>query len=102
MYRILSAVAFSVAVAFAVATSGSTAQAHGTCKVLGFEVNDFGKKGPAADAKRLLEGHIVKWAKKNNIKSYHRSGKKSVSCKLFIDVGFFDEWTCTAKQTICH
>ncbi|MEL6287828.1 MAG: hypothetical protein AAFQ42_08825 [Pseudomonadota bacterium] len=78
------------------------AAAHGTCSVLGFEVNDYGKEGPKADAKRLLDDHIVKWAKKHGITNYHRSGKKTVSCRLYIDVGFFDEWTCTARQKVCY
>ncbi len=102
MYRILPVVVFSLAFVFSVSTMDRSAEAHGVCKVLGFEVNDYGKEGPKADAKRLLDDHIVKWAKTNKIKSYHRSGKKTVSCRLFIDVGFFDEWTCTAKQKVCH
>ena len=77
-----------------------SAMAH--CNVLGFEVNDYGKEGPARDAKALLEKHIVSWAERHNIKSYWKAGKKEVSCKLFLDFGVFDEWTCTAKVRVCY
>ncbi len=102
MYRNVFAVAFSLGLAVAMFGASAPAEAHGKCKIVGFEVNDYGKEGPKADALRLLEKRIPQWAKENNIKSYHRSGKKSVSCRLFIDVGLFDEWTCTAKQTVCY
>jgi len=102
MYRVLSVAALAMMFTVGAIGTSTPASAHGKCKVLGFEVNDYGKEGPKRDALRLLDGYIKKWAKENNIKSYHRSGKKKVSCKLYIDVGFFDEWTCTAKQTVCH
>lgn len=102
MYRIAFVAVASLGLAFASLGGSTPAEAHGKCKVFGFEVNDYGKKGPTADAKRLLDVHVAKWAKENKIKNYHTASKKTVSCRLFIDVGFFDEWTCTAKQTICH
>ena len=70
------------------------------CKKLGFSVNDYGKDGPTNDAKKLLDGYIVQWARENGVAKY-RTGKKDVSCELFIDVGFFDEHTCKATATVC-
>jgi hypothetical protein len=70
------------------------------CKRLGFTVNDYGKKGPIKDAKKLLDGYIKSWAKERDIKHY-RVGKKKVTCELFLDVGFFDEHTCKASATFC-
>lgn len=102
MYRIVFAVAFSLGLAFATLGTSTPASAHGTCKIVGFEVNDYGKEGPKADALRLLEKRIPEWAKEKGIKNYHRRGKKKVSCRLFLDFGFFDEWTCTATQTVCY
>ncbi|MGI9406528.1 MAG: hypothetical protein ACR2O4_09165 [Hyphomicrobiaceae bacterium] len=81
--------------------SGAGQPARAACSILGFEVNDYGKEGPTRDAKKLLDAHIVSWAKKHDIKSY-RKGKKSVSCYLFLDFGFFDEWTCKATSTVCY
>jgi hypothetical protein len=78
----------------------ATAPAEAACKRLGFSVNDYGKKGPAEDAKRLLDKYIASYAKKNGIKKY-RTGKKTVTCKLFLDFGFFDEYTCRAEATFC-
>lgn len=71
-----------------------------TCTRLGFTVNDYGKEGPTRDAKALLDKYIASWAKEKGIKRY-RTGKKDVTCKLFLDVGFFDEWTCKASATFC-
>ena len=102
MYRIAFAAVCAVALIFVSLGTSTPVSAHGTCKVLAFEVNDFGKKGPAADAKRLLDVHIANWAKTNKIKSHHTRGKKEVQCRLFLDFGFFDEWTCKASQTVCY
>ena len=74
--------------------------AQAACQKLGFTVNDYGKEGPTNDAKRLLDKYIAKWTADNGIKKY-RTGKKSVSCYLFLDFGFFDEWTCKAVATFC-
>ena len=74
--------------------------AEAACQKLGFTVNDYGKEGPTNDAKRLLDKYIAKWTAENGIKKY-RTGKKTVSCYLFLDFGFFDEWTCKAVATFC-
>ncbi len=78
----------------------SATQSWAACQRLGFSVNDYGKKGPIRDAKRMLDGYIAKWAKERGIKSY-RTGKKKVTCELFLDVGLFDEYTCKATATFC-
>lgn len=74
--------------------------AEAKCKKFGFTVNDFGKKGPTADAKRLLDKHVADWMSANNIRKYHTK-PKTVSCKLFLDVGLFDEYTCRADTLAC-
>lgn len=71
-----------------------------TCTKLGFLVNDYGKEGPARDAQNLLDKYIAEWTAEQGIKSY-RTGKKSVDCELFLDFGFFDEWTCKASASVC-
>ncbi len=70
------------------------------CTNMGFSVNDYGKDGPARDAQSLLDKHIKTELDKKGIKGY-RTGPKSVSCKLFLDFGFFDEYTCTARAEVC-
>ncbi|MEO0619697.1 MAG: hypothetical protein AAFZ01_10520 [Pseudomonadota bacterium] len=92
----------ATAVVATLTVNPSQAVAHGQCKIVGYEVRDFGKVGPTADAKRLLDERIPKWAKKNGYRGAHKSGPKKVSCKLYLDVGFFDEWTCTATQRVCY
>jgi hypothetical protein len=79
---------------------GSAMPAWAKCTRLGFTVNDYGKDGPTKDAKDLLDKYIAEWAKKQNISSY-TTGKKTVSCELFLDVGFFDEHTCRAEASVC-
>ncbi len=74
--------------------------AEANCKRFGFTVNDFGKEGPTNDAKNLLDKFVAEWMQKNNIKSYRTTPKK-VECKLFLDVGLFDEYTCRADTTAC-
>lgn len=76
------------------------APATAACQKLGFSVNDYGKKGPANDAKKMLDKYIAEYAAKHGIKNY-RVGKKTVTCELFLDVGFFDEYTCKAVATFC-
>jgi hypothetical protein len=78
---------------------GATA-AEAKCTRLAFSVNDYGKDGPARDAKAMLDKYIAKWAAERGIKKY-TTGKKSVSCELFIDVIVFDEYTCKAAATVC-
>jgi hypothetical protein len=87
-----------------VATAGATmlfvGAADARCTRLGFSVNDYGKEGPINDAKKLLDTYIAKWAKDNGIKSY-TTGKKNVTCELYLDVGLFDEHTCKAEASVC-
>ncbi len=94
MRPMLSAFAIAVAVAM---TAGA---AEAKCKRMGFLVNDYGKEGPANDAKRLLDDHIAKWAAENGIAKY-TVGKKDVSCELYLDLLIFDEYTCTASANVC-
>lgn len=70
------------------------------CQKLGFAVNDYGKEGPIRDAKKLLDKYIAEWTAARGIRRY-RTGKKSVTCELFLDFGFFDEHTCKATATFC-
>lgn len=78
----------------------SVTSARAACKRLGFTVNHYGKEGPTADSKRLLDGYIESWTAKRGIKRYKKS-KKTVSCYKFLDFGFFDEWTCKAVSEVC-
>jgi hypothetical protein len=83
----------------AAAVAGAT-PAAAACKKFGFEVNDYGKDGPTKDAKDLLDKHIATWAKEKGIKTY-TTGKKDVTCSLFLDFIVFDEHTCKATATVC-
>jgi hypothetical protein len=74
--------------------------AEAKCTRLAFSVNDYGKDGPTKDAKELLDKYIADWAKQRGIGKY-TTGKKDVSCELFLDFGFFDEHTCKAEATVC-
>ncbi|MBI1384791.1 MAG: hypothetical protein GC150_07775 [Rhizobiales bacterium] len=74
--------------------------AEAKCTRLGFSVNDYGKEGPMRDAEALLDKYIASWAAENGIKKY-RVGKKTTTCKLFLDVILFDEHTCTATASVC-
>jgi len=79
---------------------GLAGSADAACTKLAFSVNDYGKKGPAADAQSLLDKYIADWAKGKGIKKY-TTGKKTVDCQLYLDVGVFDEYTCRAVASIC-
>ncbi len=79
-----------------VSVLAATAPADAACKRFGFTVNDYGKEGPTNDAKNLLDKHIAEWAAQNGVTAY-QTGKKNVSCELFLDVILFDEHTCTAS-----
>ena len=70
------------------------------CKKYGFTVNDYGKDGPTKDAKSLLDKLIATKMTEKGIKDFH-TGKKSVSCELFLNFIVFDEHTCTAEATVC-
>lgn len=70
------------------------------CKSMGFSVNDYGKEGPARDAQALLDKRIQTEMQAKGIKRY-TVGKKTVSCKLFLDLIVFDEYTCTAIANVC-
>lgn len=74
--------------------------AQAECKRLAFSVNDYGKVGPARDAQALLDKSAAKWAAARGASS-HNVGKKTVTCKLFLDFVVFDEYTCTAEATVC-
>ena len=83
-----------------VSVLAATAPAEAACKRFGFTVNDYGKEGPTNDAKNLLDKHIAEWAAQNGVTAY-QTGKKNVSCELFLDVILFDEHTCTASANVC-
>jgi hypothetical protein len=91
-------------IAFASVLMGALAAlsvpADAACKKFGFTVNDYGKDGPTNDAKNLLDKHISEFVAQNKIGEYS-TGKKTVSCELFLDVILFDEHTCTASATVC-
>jgi hypothetical protein len=74
--------------------------AHAECKRYGFEVNDYGKDGPTKDAKSLLDKMIATKMAEKGVKDYH-TGKKSVSCEMFLNFVVFDEYTCAAEATVC-
>ncbi len=78
----------------------TTASADAKCTRLAFSVNDYGKEGPTNDAKSLLDKHIAKWATEHGVKTY-TTGKKDVTCELFLDFGVFDEHTCKAEANVC-
>jgi hypothetical protein len=87
-----------VAATVVAALSATTAQAR--CTKLAFSVNDYGKDGPTRDAKSGLDTYVAKWAAERGIKKY-TTGKKDVSCELYLDVGIFDEHTCKAEALVC-
>jgi len=89
--------ACALAAAFAVAT---TVSASAECKRYGFSVNDYGKDGPTNDAKSLLDKLIASKMQEKGVSDFH-TGKKSVSCELFLNFIVFDEHTCTAEATVC-
>lgn len=93
-------VALTLAAIITALTLTTATPAEARCKKFGFTVNDYGKVGPTNDAKRLLDKFIAEWMGKNGIKHWTSKPKK-VECKLFIDVGLFDEYTCRADTTAC-
>jgi hypothetical protein len=89
--------AFGLAASIVVATAVS---ANAECKRYGFSVNDYGKDGPTKDAKDLLDKMISSKMSEQGVTDY-KTGKKSVSCELFLNFIVFDEHTCTAEATVC-
>jgi hypothetical protein len=96
--KTIAAIAATVAVSTFAMLGATIAEAR--CTRLAYSVNDYGKKGPTEDAKKLLDTYISKWAAERGVKS-HTVGKKEVTCELFLDVGLFDEHTCKAAATVC-
>lgn len=88
------------AAAAAVSLALSVDAASAACTKLGFSVNDYGKEGPTNDAKSLLDKYIAKWAADRGIAKY-TTGKKDVTCELFLNFIVFDEHTCKAEATVC-
>jgi hypothetical protein len=80
--------------------TATTLPADAACKKFAFLVNDYGKEGPSKDAQNLLDKNIAEWAAANGVKEY-QTGKKTVSCELFLDFVVFDEHTCTAQANVC-
>lgn len=91
----LCAAAAAIGVVAALAGPASAA-----CTRLGFSVNDYGKDGPTNDAKDLLDKYIAKTMGERGISNY-RTGKKDVTCELFLNFIVFDEHTCRADATVC-
>ncbi len=48
----------------------------------------------------MLDRYIKKWTAEKGITNF-QVGKKQVKCELFLDVGLFEEYTCTAKASVC-
>lgn len=93
--KFFAALGLAATIAFA-----STVSANAECKRYGFTVNDYGKDGPTKDAKDLLDKLIATKMTERGVKDYN-TGKKSVSCELFLNFIVFDEHTCTAEATVC-
>lgn len=89
--------ALGLAATIAVAT---TVSANAECKRYGFSVNDYGKDGPTKDSKDLLDKLIASKMQERGVTDF-KTGKKSVSCELFLNFILFDEHTCTAEATVC-
>lgn len=90
----------SYALIFCAAVAAPMSLQARECKNMGFSVNDFGKEGPTRDAMALLDVHIKKQMDQRGVKKY-TTGKKTVSCKLYLDLIVFDEYTCTAYANVC-
>jgi hypothetical protein len=88
------------AVAIALPLLATSGAAEAACTRLAFSVNDYGKDGPTRDAKALLDKYIAEWTAERGIKKY-RTGKKEVTCELFLDFIVFDEHTCKAEASVC-
>jgi hypothetical protein len=91
---------FAAVATAAAFVSAISLPARAECKRYGFTVNDYGKDGPTRDAKSLLDKLIATKMTEKGVKDFH-TGKKSVSCELFLNFIVFDEHTCTAEATVC-
>ena len=88
--------AFTALLTFGLAADAANA----ACTRLSFSVNDYGKDGPTKDAKSLLDTYIAKWTAERGIKKY-TTGKKDVSCELYLNLIVVDEHTCKAEASVC-
>jgi hypothetical protein len=93
--KVLTALAAGAAMLGVAALPASAA-----CTRLGFSVNDYGKEGPTKDAKELLDKYIAKKMAERGVAKY-TTGKKDVTCELFLNFIVFDEHTCKAEATVC-
>ncbi|MEQ1651469.1 MAG: hypothetical protein ABL897_03175 [Hyphomicrobium sp.] len=84
----------------ALAATVTALPASAACTRLGFSVNDYGKDGPTKDAKELLDKYIAKKMADRGITKY-KTGKKDVTCELYLNLIVFDEHTCKAEATVC-
>ena len=98
MRRTIRTLTAGAAVALIAAVAATPASA--TCTRLAFSVNDYGKDGPTKDAKGLLDKYVSKWAVEHGIKKFV-TGKKDVSCEMFLNFILFDEHTCKASASVC-
>ncbi len=90
----------AAAIVLTLTAFAAVSPAQAKCTRLAFSVNDYGKKGPTEDAKKLLDKYIKDWTSERGIKNY-TTGKKDVKCELFLDVIVFDEYTCRAEASVC-
>lgn len=88
------------AIVISVTSLAAIQPAEAKCTRLAFSVNDYGKDGPTKDAKQLLDKYIKEWTAERGISNY-TTGKKDVTCELFLDVILFDEYTCRAEANVC-
>jgi hypothetical protein len=100
IFTMFMSVRRTLLVACAAAILPSAAFAKPECTQLFYSVNDYGKEGPTRDAQALLDKYIEKWAQEKGIKKY-KTGKKDVSCELFLDAIVFNEYTCKATANVC-
>lgn len=91
---------FLALAALAATAFTAVSPAEAKCTRLAFSVNDYGKDGPTKDAKDLLDKYISEWTAEKGISNY-TTGKKDVTCELFLDFIVFDEYTCRAEANVC-
>ena len=88
------------ALVLAVTSFAVAPPAEAKCTRLAFSVIVHGKEGPTKDAKKLLDKYISEWTAERGIENYN-TGKKDVTCELFLDFIVFDEYTCRAEANVC-